>query len=82
MELDDVFVILNHLLTNKEQTWEELKNTITSGGFLPNDSHQLLVNRLTFIEEALLKMKVKFPSQDIRLKDTYDILNTIHEINH
>ena len=33
-----------------------------------------------YVEEVLLKMKVKFPRQDLKLKDIYEVLNSVHEI--
>ena len=80
LSLRDAFEILNQLFTNREQTWEQLKETIINLGFLKNDSHQILIDRLMYVKEVLLKMKVKFPQQELKLKDIYEVLNSVHEI--
>ena len=67
LELKDTFFALNHLLTNREQTWVELKKLLTDGNFLANLSRQVLIDKLTSVEETLLIMKVKFPTKDINL---------------
>ena len=57
----------------------ELKKILTDGNFLASSSWQLLVDKLTSVEETLLIRKVKFPSKDINLQEAFHDINNLHQ---
>ena len=78
---EEALEILGHTLTNREESFEELKKTLTEQGFLESNDRQLLVYRLTIIEEQFLKIKTCYPKRDIKLSEAYKIINSLHTYN-
>ena len=50
-------------------------------GFFENNDHQLLIDRLTNVEENFLELKTRFPKCDIKLREAYKIINSLHTVN-
>ena len=78
---EEALEVLGHTLTNREESFEELKKTLTELGFLASNDRQLLVDRLTKIEEQFLKLKTRYPKKDIKLSEAYKIINSLHTIS-
>ena len=78
---EEALEILGHTLTNRKESFEEIKKKLTKQGFLESNDRQLLINRLTSIEELFLKIKTRYPKRDIKLSEAFKIINSLHTIN-
>ena len=70
--------LLGHLLTNREPSFEELKKLLTEKEFLANNGRQAYVDRLSELEDQILKIKTRYPKKDLTLLEVQKAINSCH----